>query len=285
MNCEKAYETVRGMNEEERFLSAYRIDDYDRPSVAVDTAVFSIRSESEISYKKDPELRLCVLLIRRGEHPFKDSWALPGGFAKRGETLEQCAQREVREETNLHLNALMSVGAFSEPERDPRGWIISNAYASIISEEKVQIMGGSDAVDSRWFHVSYSVDEGGAYELKLRNGDILLSARLRCVTDTFDRPHFELEENNGLAFDHAKIIVAALSMLRGGAERYTFVFDFLPEKFTLTALQKVQETLLGISLLPANFRRRAAEYVTETDEYTEGAGHRPARLFIKNTKR
>ena len=67
--------------------------------------------------------------------------------------------------------------------------------------------------------------------------------------------------------------------MRNEAENIDISFDFLPEKFTLAALQRVQETLMGTSLLTANFRRKVADYVTETDEFTEGIGHRPARLF------
>ena len=68
-------------------------------------------------------------------------------------------------------------------------------------------------------------------------------------------------------------------MLRNDAKNFDVVFDFLPEKFTLSALQRVQETIMNISILPANFRRKISAYVIETDEYTQGAGHRPAKLY------
>ena len=84
-----------------------------------------------------------------------------------------------------------------------------------------------------------------------------------------------------LAFDHAAIIASALSLLRIQAKDYDVIFDFLPEKFTLTALQRVQETILNVSVLPANFRRKISDYVIETNEFTVGAGHRPAKLFTR----
>ena len=82
-----------------------------------------------------------------------------------------------------------------------------------------------------------------------------------------------------MAFDHARIIAEAVCLLRKYAQDFNTIFDFLPEKFTLNEVQKVQETILDISILPANFRRKINDYVIETEEYTQGAGHRPARLF------
>ena len=76
-------------------------------------------------------------------------------------------------------------------------------------------------------------------------------------------------------------IATALTALREGARNYETLFDFLPERFTLTALQKVQETVMNIQILPANFRRKVSDYVVETDEYTQGAGHRPGLAQFK----
>ena len=266
-------------SDEDLFLSAYNIEDYDRPSVTTDIAAFSIRAEEYGGYRKNAEQKLTVLLIKRGEHPYMNCWALPGGFLKSNETLEECAYREIVEETNLMPVTLMPIGVFSELDRDPRGRIISNAYTSVISEEQTKIMGGDDAIDAKWFDIAFETGEDGLYHIILKQGDTMLTACLREEKNQFGKAYFEVIENNGLAFDHAKIIATALSVLRSEAEKIEIVFDFLPEKFTLAALQKVQETLMGISLLTANFRRKIADYVVETDEYTEGAGHRPARLF------
>lgn len=266
-------------SDEELFLSAYRMDDYERPSVTTDIAAFTIRSEAENSYRHDPEQRLSLLLVRRGEHPYMNCWALPGGFLKMDETVEECALREIREETGVTPSALMSVGAFSEVDRDPRGRIISHAYLSVISQESIRAVGGSDAIDAKWFDVSFEPGEGGEVRLELRNGDIRLAARLRQNRTRFGRPEYEILDRGGLAFDHARIIATALSALRRDVADYQGIFDFLPEKFTLTELQRVQETVLNISLLPANFRRKIAALVEETDEYTAGAGHRPSKLY------
>jgi hypothetical protein len=95
----------------------------------------------------------------------------------------------------------------------------------------------------------------------------------------FGMHEYEILENDGLAFDHAKMIVTALDIIKDAAKDYNVVFEFLPDKFTLNAMQTVTETIMGISLLTPNFRRKVANYIEETDEYIEGVGHRPARLY------
>lgn len=267
------------MQTEKEFLSAYRLDDYERPSVTADIAAFMIRTEVRDNYRQDSGNKLCLLLVKRGGHPYKDHWALPGGFLQPGETIEECALREVQEETNVLPVSLMPVGVFSEPGRDPRGWIISHAFASVISEESVKQAGGDDAADAQWFDVSFDRREDGSYLLTLQYGDITLNASLAEEETRFGKTSFRIVESGGLAFDHAKIIATALTALRSDAKNFETIFDFLPETFTLTALQKVQETIMNITVLPANFRRKIADYVEETQEYTQGAGHRPARLY------
>ncbi len=266
---------------EQQFLQNYSQDRYERPSIATDIAAFSLRTIKSEAYRASPELKLCVLLIRRGGHPFQNHWALPGGFLQRGESIDECAFRELKEETNLRPVSMLWVDTFSQPDRDPRGWIISHAYASVIAEEDAKIIGGSDAAEAQWFEVAFHEKSKGCWHLELRGGETVLSALLQAVPSTTTKNRFTILQNDGLAFDHASILASALDTLRSEGEKMETVFAFLPEKFTLFSLQKVQETLLGISLLTANFRRKIADFVEETDEYTEGAGHRPARLFRK----
>ena len=267
------------MQSEKEFLASYRIDEYERPSVTADIVALMIRSTRSDNYRLNSASKLSVLLIKRGEHPFRDHWALPGGFLVPGETIEQCALRETQEETNVRPVSIMPVGVFSRPGRDPRGWIISGAFVSIISEESVSQRGQDDAKDARWFDVEFERLEGSEYLLCLTCGDVTLNARLAENEERFGRTSFTVKESGGLAFDHAEIIAAALSALRNDAKNFDIIFDFLPEKFTLSQLQRVQETIMNISVLPANFRRKISGFVTETDEYTQGEGHRPAKLY------
>lgn len=269
------------MATEKEFLKNYNQDDYPRPSVTADIVAFKIRNEQTDNYRQDSKTRLSLLLIKRGGHPFKDYWALPGGFLNPNETIEQCAIREIQEETGVKPVSLMSIGLFSNPERDPRGWIISNAFVSVMSEEKIQQEAGDDAADAQWFDVDFVCDTNGKYYLSLKHEDIEMKAELVEESSSFGKTFFSIVDSGGIAFDHAKIIATAISSLRNGAKDFEYIFDFLPETFTLTQLQNVQEAILNISVLPANFRRKVASLVEETEESTQGAGHRPAKLYKK----
>lgn len=272
------------MQTEEEFLSQYNINVYDRPSVTADVVAFGIRAGQEDTYRHNPKNSLSVLLIKRGEHPYIDCWALPGGFVRADETVEQCAHREIQEETGVAPAALMLFGEFSEPKRDPRGRIISNAFLSVISEDDVRISEGTDASETQWFNVEFNRCEDNEYKLTLVNGNTCLKAVLKKKISHFGKVEFEIVDNGGLAFDHAGIIATAFTTLQKNAENFEFLFDFMPEKFTLTSIQKVQETILQTVILPANFRRKIADYVVETEEYLTGAGHRPAKLFKKKER-
>lgn len=265
--------------DEELFLSTYHHENYERPSVATDIAVFSVFSREVESHRKDSELKMHVLLIKRGEHPYMNKWALPGGFLKPDETVEACALRELKEETNLTPDAVMPVDVLSEPDRDPRGRILSNAFVSVVSEEKVTVMSGSDAIGAKWFEVKFTPLEPKIYELELTCPDECIKVRLEESESVFGTTRFRVISGDGLAFDHGRILGTALLKMRSLAQDLSIVFDFLPEKFTLNSLQKVQETLLGKELLATNFRRKVAPFIEETSQFTEGAGHRPAKLF------
>ena len=90
-----------------------------------------------------------LLLIRRGRPPFKDTWALPGGFVDYGETVEMAVRREVREETGLETSIRRLVGVYSHPDRDPRGHTVSVAF--LLTGEDGVAKGGDDAAEAQWF--------------------------------------------------------------------------------------------------------------------------------------
>ena len=112
---------------------------YPRPAVTVDILLFAGEK---------------ILLIQRKNPPFKDAWAFPGGFIEMGEGLEESAQRELCEETGLSGVQLTQLGAFGDPDRDPRGRVITVAYYSVIDIEETVISAGSDATDAHWFPIT-----------------------------------------------------------------------------------------------------------------------------------
>ena len=268
--------------DEKSFLSEYSIENYERPSVTTDIAVFALRYEENENYRLNSSKKLSILLIKRGEYPFKGMWALPGGFLRKGETVEECAVREIFEETSVKPLSLISAGVFSKPDRDPRGWIISNAFASVSGKAEKNPEAGDDAADAQWSDVTFERTDESMYRLKLVYEDTELLSVLSERKTSFGKIFFEADEKSMLAFDHAEIIASSLAELRQRAKNFDVIFDFLPEKFTLTELQSVQEAITNISVTPANFRRKISGYVSETDEYTQGDGHRPARLYKRN---
>ena len=298
----------RMSKEEKEYLKQYDITQFDRPSIATDIAVFSIMGrtgdEKQIrnidNYRKLPERQLKILLIRRASYPYKDCWALPGGFCQKEEEIYETARRELYEETNIKNAYLNLAGIFGDVDRDPRGWIISHTFLALIDGEKYSLRAGTDAWEARWFDVAMEKKEikkvfqtdtamiENEYHLHLINAETSteLTARVREYKefkDYHETVSYEILDNQGFAFDHAKLVVYALLSLRSQVENDgKIVFDLMPEAFTLTELQKAFETILDTKLLAANFRRKIGEYVVETDKLVEGAGHRPARLFGRN---
>lgn len=116
--------------------------EYPRPAVTADCIVFGIDNEM-----------LYVLLIERGNDPFKGKWAIPGGFLDEDETIEACATRELKEETGLEDITLGQFYTFSEPGRDPRGRTVSVAFIAIVNKNDHKIKAGDDAANIRWFPV------------------------------------------------------------------------------------------------------------------------------------
>ncbi len=114
---------------------------YPRPAVTADCIV--------ITKEEEPK----VLLIQRGEEPFKGSWAFPGGFMNMDETSEQCAIRELEEETGLRVSYIHQIGAYSKVNRDPRGRTITVAYLAVIEEATI-VKGQDDAANAKWFALS-----------------------------------------------------------------------------------------------------------------------------------
>jgi len=205
--------------------------EYPRASLTVDCVVFGLDEQD-----------LKVMLIQRGLPPFEGKWALPGGFVRLDETLDEAAQRELEEETGLSKVFLEQLYTFSDVDRDPRERVVSVAYYALVNLRDHQVHAATDARDAGWFGVH-------------------------------DVP--------SLAFDHAEILSLALERLRGKLRYQPVGFELLPRKFTLSELQHLYELVLERTLDKRNFRKRvlAMDLLEETDEVQQDVAHRAARLY------
>ncbi len=198
--------------------------------VAVDIVIFTIRSGE-----------LCVLLVKRAIAPFMGQFAIPGGFVLEDESLDQAALRELKEETGVADVYLEQLYSFGEPDRDPRGRVVSVAYFALIAADRFPLTAGSDAAEAHWYPIRKAPP---------------------------------------LAFDHAKILNYSLERLRNKLEYTTVGFQLLPSRFSLSELQAVYEAILDKKLDKRNFRRKLGllKILRPTRELRR-SGRRPARLF------
>jgi len=111
--------------------------------VTVDALIFGLAGNEAPS----------ILLIERKNEPFKGRWAIPGGFVENNEPLEKAAKRELEEETGVKIEELIQLRAFGDPERDPRGRIISVVYYGILNKDETEIKASTDAAKASWFHL------------------------------------------------------------------------------------------------------------------------------------
>ena len=205
--------------------------EYPRPSLTVDCIIFGL----------DESSRLKVLLIQRAKDPFKDAWALPGGFVDENETLEYAALRELKEETGVSDVFIEQLFTFGTPGRDPRGRVVTVAYYSLINLAEHKIGADTDAQDVKWFPINSLPP---------------------------------------LAFDHAEILETAITRLRGKVRYQPIGFELLAEKFTLTQLQKLYETILDKELNKRNFRTKILKMnILKEEDILRGVAHRPAQLY------
>lgn len=282
---------------EEQFLSAYDASKFDRPSVTVDMLVFTVTDEEKRNYRRLPEKVIRLLLIKRGDHPYIGQWALPGGFVNIGESLDEAALRELKEETNIDDIYMEQLYTWGDMGRDPRTRVISVSYMSLVDSSTLDIKASDDADDAKWFTVSCklfqeqkTVIEKGyiqqrLFRLSLINDEDELFAVVKIIKKVEGkaaRIERQVVESKGIAFDHAKIIEYGIERLRSKIEYTDIAFNLMPELFTLTELQQVYEVILDKELLKANFRRKISDMVIETNEYTKDAGHRPSKLFKYN---
>lgn len=217
--------TPNSTDGEDEFLKAYNIKEYERPSLATDIVVFAVKNNDLQENSNFTAKDLSVVLIKRGEHPFMNDWALPGGFVKSNESVEETAYRELQEEAGVTEVDLSQLQVFSQPQRDPRGWIVSSAFVGITNQSNIHLQFGDDAIDSRFFDIQLTLTDVTTNELKNKNitleqYELILTNENKEITAIIQKEttkkligskvKFSIVESNGLAFDHAKILVVAL---------------------------------------------------------------------------
>lgn len=211
--------------------------EFARPALTTDCVVFGLDDED-----------LKVLLIQRDLPPFEGEWALPGGFVRVGESVDDSARRELKEETGLKNVFLEQLYTYGDPKRDPREHVVTVAYYALVN---------------------------------------LLSHPPKADTDARNAAWFSLEDIPKLAFDHHHILETALVRLRGKLRYQPIGFELLPDKFTISELQWLYERILEQELDKRNFRKKLNKLgiLEETDEIQQDVAHRAARLYRFDRKR
>ena len=207
-------------------------DQHFRAAVTVDNVIFGFDKEG-----------LKILLIKRGEAPFEDQWALPGYFMRKEEDLDTAAERVLRELTGLEDVYLEQVNSFGRVNRHPQGRVITVAYYSLI---KIK-----------------------AYELSATSEVTKLAKWVK------------LSETKELAFDHAEILTSCFERLKKRVRTEPVGFELLPRKFTLTELQHLYEAILETELDKRNFRKKimSMKLLMDLGETQKAVAHRPAKLY------
>lgn len=271
-------------------------EEFFKPSVTVDTIIFTVRDLNVDNYRKLPEKKFQVLLVKRAGEPYKDKWSLPGTFVGKEEKFEEAVNRCLEEKANIKDIYLEQLYSWGDPQRDPRERVISTSYMGLVDTGDIQIKAGKNVEDIEWFNIKLNTikekskeKKDGYYkaeeiEILLESKQEVLKSRVKVVKELVNGNMVIYTQilQSDLAFDHAKILIYAIERLKNKVEYTTIAFNLMPEKFTLTKLQQVYEILLDKPLLKANFRRKIADMVIETEEYEENAGHRPSKLYKFN---
>jgi 8-oxo-dGTP diphosphatase len=211
--------------------------EHPRPALTVDCVVFGLDEQD-----------LKVLLIQRDAEPFRGRWALPGGFVHLDEGVDEAARRELEEETGVQRVFLEQLYTFGEPDRDPRGRVVSVAYYALVRLSDHRVQAATDAREAAWF-------------------------------SAWDIPR--------LAFDHDRILQMALTRLKAKVRYQPIGFELLPPKFTLSQIQRLYEVVLERPLDKRNFRKKllGMGLLEETDEVEQDVSHRAARLYRFDRKK
>lgn len=234
--------------------TAADLERYPHPFVTTDVALLTVEGRA-----------LKALLLKRTDPPFEGKWALPGGFMNIDEAPAAAAARILESKVGLRGVFVEQLATFADPDRDPRGRVLTIAYLALVAPEQLNeiALDRSDRVLAE-LEVPWSGETGGPVDA-LRSSEQTVTGRERLP----------------LGFDHAEIIGTAVKRIRGKLDYTPIGFQLLPERFTLRRLQDVHETLLGQELNKDSFRRRmlASGELEHTGEHERDVDHRPAELY------
>jgi 8-oxo-dGTP diphosphatase len=204
---------------------------YEQPCITVDLAIFTVNSN-----------KLKVMLIKRAEEPFRDTWSMPGGFLLHGESLEEAAHRVLSEKTGVENVYMEQLYTFGNPKRDPRSRVITIAYFALIPWKELNQTESQKVADLTWASV-----------------------------DGLPK----------LAFDHKTILNYAVKRLRAKASYSNIVYGLMPKHFRLSELQSMYEIIINDKLDKRNFRKQmlATGLLEETGKKEISGAHRPAMLY------
>ena len=265
-------------NSEEEFLKDYDSSRFEKLSMTSDILILSVSSKNTDNYRKTDQKCMSILLVKRDEYPYLNQWCLPGGFLNpKTETLEECAKRVLKRETNLSDIYLEQLYTFDALDRDPRMRVVSTAFVALIDKDQL-----TEKVEhASWFDVVKLEEKNHVVKIVLSNGEeiITFSIKKELRKKTTDRYDYIIKENTDLAFDHARVILAGIERIKNKVNYTDVVFNMMPEYFTLGELQQVYEVILNKKLLDPAFRRIIANKVEKTERMKTGAGHRPSYLF------
>ncbi len=263
---------------EEEFLKNYDSSVFEKLSMTADILLLSISDQEQTNYRKTSKKMMSILLVKRDDYPYKGKWCLPGGFLDvKNETLEDCAKRVLKNETNLEDIYLEQLYTFDDIKRDPRLRVVSTSFVALVDKNQLT----QKVVNASWFDVVLIEEKGGVVEVSLDNGEetISFSVKKTLKYQTTDRYQFTVLSNDKLAFDHPLVILSGLERIRNKINYTDIVFNMMPEYFTLGELQQVYEVILNKKLLDPAFRRIIADKVQKTKKMRTGGGHRPSYLF------
>lgn len=251
---------------ETEFLDWYHqqeLPEYEKPSLTVDIVLMCYNKEDD---------QLKILLIKRIGHPYRNSWALPGGFVNRNESTGESVLRETKEETGVVISKdnIEQLHSFSRPDRDPRGWVVTVSYLAFIGEET--LTAGDDAKEVRWFTMERKKDT-----LYLKNEEVEIVLSLKTGEST---------GKNTLAFDHSEIILKAFNRVANKMEHDPQVLQVLGDDFTITEARKIFAKFLGVdykNIDHSNFKKAMLQHFEEIGERPVGIG-RPSKIYRLKTK-